>query len=381
MTGMHSAPPFTITCRKCDAHVPVEPWRWRHSCGGTLHLEVDIDPNRIASCASSPDCRLARFAPILPLKHAPDTAIGGTPLPVEEIDGVQVGFKLEHLNPGGSFKDRGAYVTVARCAELGFNSIVVDSSGNAGVAIALMGLRLGISVDVFLPRSTPEGKKHLLRILQARLHEIDGDRMQVQHEALAYANTGAAYAGHWWNPYFAHGVKTMAYEVLERMPHIDYVFAPVGAGTVILGLHTGYSELLAAGATRAMPALVAVQGAGYSPVCEELGMSEAGTPASHLADGIAIADPPRKQQIADAVRQSGGFGMVVSDAEIAAALRWLLARGYVVEPTSAVPVAALIRCIGNGQLRAGQRVMVPLTGTGMKVLDELAHLIDGSALS
>ncbi|MBN1151900.1 MAG: pyridoxal-phosphate dependent enzyme, partial [Dehalococcoidia bacterium] len=70
-----------------------------------------------------------RFAPVLPLRRWPDTAIGDTPLVLEDIEGVTVGFKLEYLNPGGSFKDRGAYVTVARCAELGFKSIVVDSSG------------------------------------------------------------------------------------------------------------------------------------------------------------------------------------------------------------------------------------------------------------
>ncbi len=293
---------------------------------------------------------------------------------MEELSGVRIVFKLEHLNPGGSFKDRGAYVTVARCAELGFDSIVVDSSGNAGVAIALMALYLGIKVDVFLPRSTLSGKKQLLRTLGAVLHEVDGNRMRVHEEALACAATGPAYAGHWWNPYFAHGVKTIAYEVAGQIPHIDSVFAPVGAGTLLLGLHTGYLELLAAGAVTVMPRLVAVQAAGFSPVAAELGVFRHAGMVSRLADGIAITDPPRKHQIATAVNESGGLGTVVNDEEIEAAVRWLLARGYVVEPTSAVPVAGLMRCIADGRIRAGETVLIPLTGTGMKVLDELAKI-------
>lgn len=319
---------------------------------------------------------MARFGPVLPLQHVPATPVGDTPLAVEQFEGVTIGLKLEFLNPGGSFKDRGAYVTVARCAELDFPSIVVDSSGNAGLAVALMGLRFGVKVDVFLPRSTPDGKKQLLRVLRARMHKVDGDRMAVHGATLEYAaSTGAAYAGHWWNPYFAHGVKTMAYEAAGQMPAIDYAFVPVGAGTVLLGLCTGFSELVSAGCMGSMPRFVAVQAAGYAPVCTELGAPAPVGPVSHLADGIAIADPPRRMEIVDSVRQTDGFGVVVGDADIRAALAWLAGRGYVVEPTSAVPLAGLMRAMQNGRVPKGSSVLLPLTGTGMKVLGELAELV------
>lgn len=364
-------PSFTISCQACGAHVPTEPWTWKHGCGGTLRLDVAIDAERIRACRDVSGRRLARFAPVLPLRQPPQTAMGDTPLSVEDVDGVRVAFKLEYLNPGGSFKDRGAYVTVARCDELGFDSIVVDSSGNAGVATAFMGRRLGLKADVFLPSSTPEGKKRLLRLLGATLHEIAGDRMAVHAAALGAVHGGAAYAGHWWNPYFAHGVKTMVYEVVEELGHIDMVFAPIGAGTVILGLHRGFTELHAAGFVATMPRLVAVQAAGFSPVCVELGIATGGDERSHLADAIAIANPPRTREMAATVRQTGGFGVVVSDPDITSALRWLTDRGYIVEPTSAVPVAALFRAIREGRVFPGSTVLIPLTGTGMKVLDEL----------
>ncbi len=374
-----SAPPrFTITCQACGARVPAEPWTWKHECGGTLQLDVAVDAARFTACRDGAGRRLARFAPVLPLRHAPETAIGDTPLSFEDIDGVRVALKLEYLNPAGSFKDRGAYVTVSRCAELRFDSIVVDSSGNAGVATAFMGRRLGLKVDVFLPASTPEGKKRLLYLLGATLHECKGDRMAVHAAALGAARGGAAYAGHWWQPYFAHGVKTMAYEVVEELDRIDMVFAPVGAGTVILGLHRGFSELMAAGAIATMPRLVAAQASGFSPVCADLGTEPGGDERSHLADAIAIADPPRRREMAAIVRQTGGFGVVVSDPDITSALRWLTDRGYIVEPTSAVPVAALFKAMGDGSILAGSTVLIPLTGTGMKVLDELDEVAGGT---
>jgi len=319
---------------------------------------------------------MARFAPVLPLASVPETPVGDTPLVMEDVEGVRVGLKLEYLNPGGSFKDRGAYVTVARCAELGFQSIVVDSSGNAGVAVALMGLRFRVGVDVFLPRSTPEGKKALLRVLGARLHQVEGDRMAVHSATLRHAAShGAAYAGHWFNPYFAHGVKTMAYECIEQMPQIDFVFCPVGAGTVLLGMHAGLSELCAVHGNKRMPRLVAVQATGYSPVCEALGMVKPANGPAHLADGIAIASPPRKDEMVAAVNSTRGFGVVVTDAEIRVALTWLTNRGYVVEPTSAVPLAALLCCIRDGRVPRGSQVLMPLTGTGMKVLAELEAVV------
>jgi len=372
--GALNPPEFTVTCQSCGATVPAEPWSWKHECGGTLHVSVATDRERILACRSPHDVRMCRFAPVLPLQNAPGTAIGDTPVLQEDVDGVDVYFKLEYLNPGGSFKDRGAYVTVSRCLEMGFDSIVVDSSGNAGVATARMGQRLGLGVDVFLPESTPEGKKQLLRLFDARLHEVAGDRMAVHDAALEATASGGAYVGHWFNPYFFEGTKTMAYEAHEQMPRIDYAFCPVGAGTVILGLYKGFSELASAGLMHSIPNLVAVQATGFSPVCAEMGFTRDGVRPSVLADGIAITYPPRCSEIAGVVGRTNGFCTIVDDEEIADALNWLVSRGYVVEPTSAVPLAALRQAIADGAVPRGSSVLLPLSGTGMKVLGELAHI-------
>jgi len=370
---MPAPPSFSLTCRRCGQLVAAEPWVWRHECGGTLGLNVEIDAGRVRATRMAHGS-LARFAPVLPLHTAPETAAGETPVLWEDVDGVWVGFKLEYLNPGGSFKDRGAYVAAARCVELGFKSVIVDSSGNAGVSITRMGLRMGIHVHVFLPASTPVGKKGLLRMLGATVNEVEGDRMAVHHAALAASGGSAAYVGHWYNPYFLEGTKTMGYEAVEQMPRIDFAFCPVGAGTALLGLYKGFEETSSVGLLPRMPRLVAVQAQGYSPVAGDLGAEQAGAGTSKLADGIAIAEPPRMKEIVEAVRSSGGFGISVDDTEIRTALHRLVNWGYIVESTSAVPLAGLFQAVRQGRVPRGSAVLIPLTGTGMKTLGELAEL-------
>ena len=119
-------PAFTISCQACGSLVPAEPWSWKHDCGGTLQLKLEADATRITACRESTTHHLSRFAPVLPLHHAPETSIGDTPLAIEELDGVRLALKLDYLNPCGSFKERGAYVTAARCVAVARLDRLVD---------------------------------------------------------------------------------------------------------------------------------------------------------------------------------------------------------------------------------------------------------------
>ena len=168
-------------------------------------------------------------------------------------------------------------------------------------------------------------------------------------------------------------------EAVEQMPVIDYVFCPVGAGTAILGLYMGMAELAAVGMLPRMPRFVAVQASGYSPIAHDLGATPRADSPSILADAIAIASPPRRLEVVDAVRSTGGFGMVADDAQIHSALRFLVSRGYIVEPTSAVPLAGLMQAVDQGTVPEGSTALVPLTGTGMKALDEVTQLARAAA--
>jgi len=370
--------PYRIVCQKCGKTLPKDKWYWQDDCGGALDLFFDFEEKRFQELVDVKQQGIRRYAQFLPVQDLPFMHVGWTPIASRVIAGVEVNFKLEYLSMGGSFKDRGAYVSVAKARELGAKSVLVDSSGNSGIGFALMGLASGgVDVHVFVPSNAPEGKKQLLRLLEADVHEIDGDRMQVNKAALE-AEGESVYVGHWWNPYFIEGVKTMAYEAQEQI--VDFVVAPVGSGTLLLGLYKGYEELRSLGALRKMPKMVAVQACGYARVCEDLGVWKDCVGQSKLAEGIAILEPPRRGQIVKAIKSTGGHCVIVDDEEIGLSLTELRRFGFIVEPTSAAAYAALRKSMEMGLVKPGNRVLLPLTGSGLKMIDELVELRKGQSL-
>ena len=365
---------FEIVCKNCGRKVHKSEWHWRDDCGGAFDIVFDFQGKRFLQLIAPEKENITRYSQLLPVEEFPSVHEGWTPIVTKNIAGVEVVFKLEYLSMGGSFKDRAAYISVAKLKELGTKGIIVDSSGNSGIGFSLMGLVSDINVDVFVPSYAPQGKKNLLSLLRANVHEVDGDRMDVNREAVKAEREGLAYVGHWWNPYFIEGVKTMAYEAYEQAGSVDYVVTPVGSGTILLGLYKGYRELMELQALDKLPKFIAVQAQGYTEICQDLGTRGECITKTKLADGIAIANPPRRGQIVDAIKSTEGGCIVVGDEEIAEALVELRRFGFIVEPTSAAAYAALQQCIRKGFIRAGSRVLLPLTGSGLKLVDELIQL-------
>lgn len=366
--------PFKVVCWNCGKEARRDEWRWQDDCGGAFDIILDLQSRKFTELIDAKEENIRRYAQFLPVEGLLSVHQGWTPIVKKKISGVEVNFKLEYLSLGGSFKDRGAYVSVAKAKELGATGIIVDSSGNAGISFSLMALLSGIAIDVFVPKHAPEGKKNLLRLLQANVHEIDGDRMEVNREAIKAEREGLVYVGHWWNPYFIEGEKTMAYEAYEQIGGVDYVVVPVGSGTILLGLYKGYQELVELQALNKVPEIIAVQACGYSEICKELGARKECVTKSKLADGIAITNPPRREQIVEAVKRTNGHGIIVDDEEIKEPLVELRKLGFIVEPTSATAYAALEQSIKEGFIKPKSKVLLPLTGSGLKLVDELIEI-------
>jgi len=335
---------YEILCTECGRRA--EEGEIRCVCGAPLTIRYDLGGGWKNDRRRS----ITRYSAVLPVKSLPPMHVGWTP--ITEVSDVL--FKMEYLSAGGSFKDRGACVAAQKEKELGGREIVVDSSGNSAISFSLFAKVLGLKARVFVPAAAPQGKKDLLRFLGADVHEIKGTREEVNREAMRNEH----YVGHWWNPYFIEGTKTIALEAFEQAKSIDCAIAPVGSGTLFLGLYKGFKELVELGELEQMPELIAVQASGYA-------FGEKGSEESKLADGIAIRDPPRKKEIIRAVRESNGSFVVVNDAEIAVALMELRDMGFIVEPTSATAYAAYKKAKPKG------KTLIPLTGSGLKLLDEL----------
>jgi threonine synthase len=294
---------------------------------------------------------------------------GGTAMVVARTDRPDVSLKLELASPTLSFKDRGAVMLIARATLVGATHVVVDSSGNAGTAVAAYAARAHLPCQVFVPHATSPSKVAQMVAHGADVTPVQGGRAAVAAAAEAEAvATGAFYASHVYDPFFLEGTKTFAFEIWEQMGHQvpDVVALPAGNGTLVLGCALGFAELAAAGAIAQVPRILAVQAIGCPPLAlafeKEDDEPVTIEPTPTVAEGIAIAAPPRGRQVIAAVRHSDGEIIAVSDDEILAARQELAALGLYVEPTGAVAWAGLTR----SDLPAGITVVVPLCGAGLK---------------
>ena len=280
--------------------------------------------------------------------------------------------KLEMMNPTGSFKDRGTAVMLSVAKELGVSEVVEDSSGNAGASVAAYAARAGIRAHIFAPASAPTAKLEQIVVYGATLHTIDGDRQAVTDAAIEFAERGGmVYASHNLSPYFTEGTKIFAYEALERfgddLP--QNIVIPVGNGSLLIGVHMGFGELLRRGEIAAIPRLHAIQARAVMPLASAFIDESKPAPAASktIAGGIAVANPPRLRQSLRAIRETGGSAIAVEEQDI---VRWqtLLAQreGIFVEPTSAAAFAGVETLIAGGAIERADSILVAATGFGLK---------------
>ncbi|WP_313691046.1 pyridoxal-phosphate dependent enzyme [Halorarum halobium] len=359
-----TAPP--LRCPACGTEYAD---RWRCECGQPLEYADRPLPDGPAPDPASFDARdgLWSFSAFIPESPAATLGEGMTPL-VDATD-WDAGFKLEYVFPSGSFKDRGATVTVSRAAALGVDTLVEDSSGNAGAAIATYAARAGIDADIYVPASVTDAKLRAIRRAGARPVKTEGPRRATTEACIEAVEAGDGwYASHAWNPAFFAGTATFAYETaLQRDWAVpDAVVLPLGHGTLFLGAYRGFRALRDAGWTDSMPRLFGAQAAGHAPIAAELHGTDAVAGENDAADGIRIDDPVRKGQILDAIEDTDGDAIALGSGPVERELDRLRSAGFYVEPTSAVAPAALAEYRDRGVLDRGDDVVVPLTGSGLK---------------
>ena len=307
----------------------------------------------------------------LPLSELP-LGQGGTPtisFDWPEARRLRLELKLEFLSPTGSFKDRGAAMLVSAAWSANTTAFVEDSSGNAGAALAAYAAAARMSAEIFVPANAPEVKQSQISVVGGNIHPVEGDREAVAAAAQRFArDQDIPYLSHNRSPYFSEGMKPAAAEIAEHgLP--DAIVLPVGNGSLLIGLYRGFQELIQLGQIQQMPRLHAIQAMNVSPLASAFRNHEPPEPPEPqqtIADGIAVAQPPRLAQMLEALRGSGGTAGVVSEMEIDAARQTIAERGLFVEPTSAAPLAALRRLVERGTISEDERVLIPLTGSGMK---------------
>jgi threonine synthase len=363
--------PARLACPDCGA---THDDRWRCHCDAPLSYErslaADCPPDPPDPATLNRDRGLWAFTDLIPEPFVTHASLGEGFTP--EVDAPEWGARMtiESVSPTASFKDRGATTTVARALNLGAERIVDDSSGNAGAALATYAARAGLDTEIYVPASVKTAKLRAIEAAGATPVRVEGGRQAVTDACVEAAETGDVwYASHAWCPAFLAGTATWAYEVAARrdwqVP--DAVVSPLGHGTLFLGAYRGFQALREAGWTDRVPRLYGAQAAGVAPIVAALHGSDAAGGDNSAADGIQITEPVRIVEILRAVDETGGDVLAIDRERTEATLSRLHRAGLYVEPTCAVAPAALETLRDREAIRPDEDVVVPLTGSGLKI--------------
>jgi threonine synthase len=348
-------PLFDLTCAACGAAYPAAGFpAVCPLCGGFWHQgdafawrppAMDLAEGDGGDLAGG---GLRRWAAALGLapEELPARSLGSPPQLYRPAGAGEIWICQQGSAAAGSYKERGAEVMAAAARRRGTGELFLDSSGNAGIAVARAAAARGIRCTVLVPETTAAVKIERIRAAGAHAEVVPGDR-DATHAAAREWRRRLPYAAPFFQPSFLAGVATLAWELaLEAgaaagAPLPEHWLLPAGNGPLLLGLALGLDRLERAGIVDRPPVLHAVQLEGYAALSPDgPGRPRPGPPT---AGGVAIAHPPRRADMVRAIAATGGDVTRVSEEEIAAARRELAARGWIADPTGAAAFAGYRR--------------------------------------
>lgn len=380
---------WSLHCFNCGKEYGEEPISSRCDCGGTLELSLKSTFPRLEDFKGTGVWRYLRALPFNDGSSPVSLNEGNTPLiPLGELANktdLRLFVKNEGQNPTGSFKDRGMTVAVTRARGIGANTLVCASTGNTSASTAAYAARAGMRAIVLVPDGKIAGGKLVQAIVHgASVIRVAGDFDATLELMMSQASTRRdLYVVNSINPFRIEGQKTGAYEIFEqlgrRIP--DYVVLPVGNAGNISAYWKGFSELREWGIAKTTPKMIGVQASGASPLADAFINNRATVKRLNnpetVASAIRIGNPVSWKKALQAVKQSSGKLLVVSDQEIMDAQKMLASNeGVFVEPASAAPLAAL------NQLEKfmEKKSLVVFIGTGNGLKDQSAVHFDAENL-
>ena len=355
------------------------------TCGGPLLVRFDIDSMRhkwLRRDVPNGRASMWRYAPVLPPSEASIVSLGEgwTPLLRTKRIGARIGadqlwVKDEGMNPTASFKARGLSCAVSMCVELGIKKVAIPSAGNAASAMAAYAAAAGIEAHIFMPRDVPQANYLECRAYGAHVTLVDG---LISDCGKIVAERGPAEG--WFDvstlkePYRIEGKKTMGYEVAEQMGWElpDAIFYPTGGGVGMIGMWKAFDEMQRLGWIGSRrPKMIAVQAEGCQPVVRAF---NEGTPRSTffenahtVAAGLRVPKPLGDFLVLNAVRESGGTAIAISDEDMMnAGVQLASDEGIYAAPEGAACVAAAQKLIESGFLKQTDRIVLYNTGSGLK---------------
>jgi threonine synthase len=376
-----------LACKECGTEYELEARYVCERCFGPLEVRYDLttlDADSVKRRIQAGPQNLWRYADFLPFEKPPRYALpaGCTPLIraprlAERLGLQEVWVKNDAANPTHSFKDRVVSVALAKARELGYETVACASTGNLANAVAAHAAAAGLESYVFIPADLEEQKILATGVYGTKLVTVRGNYDDVNRLCTELsAEREWAFVNVNVRPYYAEGSKTLAYEIAEglgfELP--DRVVAPVASGSLFTKIARGFEEWREVGLVRGdSPAMNGAQAEGCSPVAHAF---ESGwdvckpVKPDTIAKSLAIGNPADGPYALELARRSGGSVDAVTDDEVRAGIRLLAeTTGIFTETAGGVTTATLAKLAERGDIDPGERVVLVITGEGLKTLD------------
>lgn len=386
-------PAVTLCCRVCATEHPLEATGTCTNCFGPLDPTYDWEALRAtvthASIEAGP-ASIWRYADLLPVAPPPDARLapGMTPLVpaprlADELGIGELWLKLDTANPTHSFKDRVVAVAARKAQELGLDTLSCSSTGNLAGAVAARAAAEGLEAVVFVPSDLEPEKLAAAAVYGPRIYAVDGtydhcSRLSVELSfelPWGFVNVNL-------RSYYAEGSKTLAFEIAEQLgwETPDAVAIPIASGALFHKVGQGFAELRALGLVDGdTPALLGGQAAGCEPVATAFREGARVVPVrpASIARSLAIGNPADGDFAVASANATGGAIYTVAEDEIGANMAGLAAStGVFGETATGVTLGALKAAVDDGRVGRTSRVVLLVTGDGLKTPGPVSHTYD-----
>ncbi len=388
-------PAEALQCKECHSTYELDASYVCEQCFGPLEVSYDHsaldDPAELRRKIQAGPPSIWRYADFLPFARRPRTALdaGFTPLVRSEQLAERLGIgevyvKNDAANPTHSFKDRVVNVAIAKAKELGYEVVACASTGNLANAVAAHAAAAGLDSYVFVPADLEEQKILATGVYGTRLVAVEGNYDDVNRLCTELsAEQPWAFVNVNLRPYYAEGSKTLGFEIAEQLGFElpDRVVVPVASGSLFTRIARGFEEWLEVGILEGdLPTFNGAQAEGCSPVAQAFAAGQdicRPVKPETIAKSLAIGNPADGVFALDLARRTGGSIDAVTDEEVVEGIRLLAeTTGIFTETAGGVTTAVLSKLAARGDIGPDERVVLVITGEGLKTLDAVRGIVN-----
>ncbi|HZO58930.1 MAG TPA: threonine synthase [Solirubrobacterales bacterium] len=387
-------PAEALKCKECREEYELGASYVCEHCFGPLEVSYDYsaldDPAELRRKIQAGPPSIWRYADFLPFDRRPRTGLdaGFTPLIrserlAERLGVGEVWVKNDAANPTHSFKDRVVNVAIAKAKELGFETVACASTGNLANAVAAHAAAAGLESYVFVPADLEEQKILATGVYGTRLVAVRGNYDDVNRLCTELSGEHPwAFVNVNLRPYYAEGSKTLAFEVAEQLGFElpDHVVCPVASGSLFTKIARGFEEWLDIGILEgSLPVFHGAQAEGCSPVAQAFAEGHdicRPVRPDTIAKSLAIGNPADGVFALEVARSTEGSIDSVTDEEVVDGIRLLAeTTGVFTETAGGVTTAVLAKLAERGDIGSSDRVVLYITGDGLKTLDAVRDVV------